>query len=169
MYTHFIVKLSALYSARLKGNHNAGDQKESHFRKMPPFITTGPTRRNEIRTYLANGLFRGGLSSSGCAGGQGCGGLHNGRGHLGLHGSGCRLSCHRGRHFTNQSHISHYGDVGIIFSCHIQNFQAIVVKPRELALEGLALLFPANYYGCLAIEDCELTPCKNNITYMQKC
>lgn len=133
---------------------------------MPTFITTW---RNEISTDLANGLFRRGLSSSGCASGQGCGGLHNGRGHLWLHGSGCRLSCHRGRHFTNQSHISHYGDVGIIFSCHIQNFQAIVVKPRELALEGLALLFPANYYGCLAIEDCELTPCKNNITYMQKC
>lgn len=120
-------------------------------------------------THLANGFFCRGLSSSGCASSQGRGGLHNWRGHLWLHGSGCRLSCHRGRHFTNQSHISHYGDVGIIFGCHIQNFQAIVVKPRELTLEGLALLFPANYYGCLAIEDCELTPCKNNITYMQKC
>lgn len=121
------------------------------------------------QSYLADGFFRRRFSSSSCAGCQGRGGLHNRGGHLGLHGSSCRLSSHRGRHFTDQSHIAHYDDVGIIFGCHIQNFQAIVVEPRELALERLALFLPANYYGGLAIEDCELTPCENNITYMQKC
>lgn len=35
-----------------------------------------------LQTYLADGFFRRGLSSSGCASSQGCGGLHDGCGHL---------------------------------------------------------------------------------------
>lgn len=120
-------------------------------------------------TNLTNGFFGRSLSSSGGARGQGGGCFHDWRGHLRLHRGGCGLGCHRGRHFTNKSHISFYHDVGIIFCCHIQNFQAIVVKTRELALERVATFLASNFYGCLAIEDCELTPCEDNIIYMQKC
>lgn len=120
-------------------------------------------------TNLSNRFFCRGLSSSSGARGQSGGCFHDWRGHLRLHRCGCGLGCHRGRHFTNKSHISFYHDVGIIFCCHIQNFQAIVVKTRELALERVATFLASNFYGCLAIEDCELTPCKDNIIYMQKC
>lgn len=120
-------------------------------------------------TNLTNRLFCRGLSSSRSACGQSGGCFHDWCWHLRLHCCGCRLSCHRGRHFTNKSHISFYNDVGIIFCCHIQNFQAIVVKTRELALERMATFLASNFYSCLAIEDCKLTPCKDNIIYMQKC
>lgn len=120
-------------------------------------------------TNLANRFLCRGLPSPSGARGQSGGGFHDWCWHLRLHRCGCGLSCHGGRHFTNKSHISFYHDVGIIFCCHIQNFQAIVVKTRELALERMAPFLASNFYGCLAIEDCELTPCEDNIIYMQKC
>lgn len=117
---------------------------------------------------LNNGFFCRLLSSSSCAGSQSGSGFHDWGGHLWLHCSGSWLSCHRGRHFTNESDIPFYHYVGIILGSHVQDFQTIVVESRKLTLKWMTSLLASNFYRCLAIEDCELTPCENNITYMQK-
>ena len=85
----------------------------------------------------------------GGGGGHGCGGLDEGGRHLRREGGSAGCPC-----IPHQAHAAIDPDVGVPYGGHVEHFQAVVVEPRELALEGPPAVRAANRDGGLGVKYC---------------
>lgn len=94
---------------------------------------------------------------SGSGGRQRCGGLDEGGGHLRWHGGGGARGAPAGGHVPHQPHAAINLDVGMTFSCHVENLQAVVIEPRKLALIRALAVIAAYRDGGLGVKNGQLT------------
>lgn len=93
-------------------------------------------------------------------GGQRGGGLDEGGGHLGRHRGGGACSPPAGRHVADQPHTAVHLDVDVTLCGHVENLEAVVIEPGQLALVGPLPVISADGDGGLGVEDCQLPACR---------
>lgn len=97
---------------------------------------------------------------AGGGGGHGGGGLHDCGGHVGhcQRGGGGRVRGQDRERVPNQTQVPLHLDTGVVFCSQFEHLETVVVQPRDLALEGPTLVLAANFNGCLAVKDGQLSP-----------
>lgn len=108
---------------------------------------------HQLLLYLNSGrraLFPGGR------GGQGGGGFDKGGGHLWRCRGGGACCTPTGWHVAHQPHAAVHLYIGMALSSHVEDFEAIVVEARKLALVGPFPVISTNGDSRLGVEDCQL-------------
>lgn len=102
----------------------------------------------------------GGPLPAGGGGGHSGGGLHGCGGHIWnrQRGGGGGVGGRHGERVPDQTQVSLHLNAGVVFCSQFEHLQPVVVKPWNLTLEGSTLVMAANFNGCLAIKDGQLSP-----------
>ena len=95
----------------------------------------------------------GGRSHGGC-------GLHDCSGHIGhcQRGGGGDVGGQNRERVPDQTQVPLRLNTGVVLCCQLEHLETVVVEPWNLTLEGPILVVTANFNGCLAVKDGQLSP-----------
>lgn len=141
------------------------------YMKNMELFSTGISLFNFLESYKCINMFpvsdlwdalpqAGGALPAGGGGGHSGGGLHDCGGHVG-HSQRCGGGGVRGQdreRVPDQTQVPLHPHAGIVFRRQFEHLEAVVIQPRDLTLEGPTLVLTANFNGCLAVKDGQLSP-----------